>query len=135
MPTKAELSQTLDNTQRELAALKEVVRDRLLEAIDTGEICRDGGTQALKDFGLHVPSVTTSGTLTVTLDFEGWMTDDHEDGWNGLEPTQDAWDTFLNDVGEELYEVFRTTKLHNGTTLSYSSVDADNSISEEVEDH
>ncbi len=71
MATKVELETELDRLKREFEAFRTQVQERIVTAIQEGDICESGGFDALEEFGLEQPTRTFGGYITIQLDVSG----------------------------------------------------------------
>lgn len=103
--TKADLERELATLQREHENLKETVKRRVKDAMESGEICSSGGNEALKLFGLNDADVWC-GNVTVTLAFRDFVAE-RDERWGGV--PDDDYNTFSQKMYEAIGNALNET--------------------------
>ena len=119
-PTKAYYESEARALRAELENLKKTVQTRIAEAIESGEICRSGGIDALQQFGLELPQDTWSGYI----DYRVWIEDVKagHDTYGGIDTEGDV-EEMMNDLHVAIENAVSKVKLPGSARTTYIEQD------------
>ena len=114
----------LNNERRRHQDFRDKVRDRIVQAVDDGEIC-EAGYDALDELGLERPKKNWHGNIIVTLSYDNLMAVP-ENRYGVSEPDQLTIDSFVDELSDALDFLNRSIALPSGTTLCMEDWNIDN---------
>lgn len=112
--TKAELERELT----QLKGLAEKVSRRVHEAIENGDICREGGISFLQELNLDLPRAQVSGHATVSLE----ITDGRAvvDRWGDI--ASEFYDDIYSEIEGAIRVALENASFSHGATVRFEDV-------------